>query len=100
MALLVSVLFVLLPVDFRKDFFHPETLGERLLVRSLGFVAIATLVAEFAVGHRPDNGLSGISPCVLFGIYSSLVFYVRAVFFLRGRQSQKQASPDNAAPAE
>ncbi len=96
LALSLTVLLILLPADFRKSFFNPETLGERLLVRSLGLVAVATLIAEVALGHGPDNGLNGLSPCVMFGIYCSLVFYVRAVFFLRRRQAQKRELPADA----
>jgi hypothetical protein len=89
MALLSTLLLIMLPAEFRKSFFNPATLGERLLVRSLGLVAIVALIAEFTVGQRLDNGLNGISPCVCFGMYCSLVLYARAVYFLRNRQPQK-----------
>lgn len=93
-ALLLTVLFILLSADFRRSFFHPATFGERWLVKSLGPVAIATLIADFAVGHS-SNGLRGISPCVCFGMYCSLVLYVRAVYFLRKREL-----PDEAAQVQ
>lgn len=110
-ALLVTLLLIFMPADFRKSFFNPETFGERLLVKSLGIVAIATMVAEIVVGHTgvvipgwPDNGVQGwrylyqgISPCVGFGMYASFVLYVRAVFFLRQRQAHKRAFSADAA---
>ena len=69
MALLLTGLlfYILLPTDFRKAFFNPATSGERLLVRSLGLVAVVALIAEVAIGHSPDNGINGISPCLFLG---------------------------------
>lgn len=97
LVLLGLLLFVLLPADFRAAFFRPATLGEQLLVRSLGIVAIATLIAEFTIGCKPDNGIYGISPCLLFGVYLSLVVYGRAAYFFWKRQSQKRKAPASAA---
>ena len=91
LVLIGLLLYVLLPAEFRATFFHPATLGEQLLVKSLGLVAIATLIAEVAIRRSPDNGIHGISPCLLFGVYGSLVVYGRAAYFFWTRQSQKRS---------
>lgn len=90
-------LYVILPTDFRTSFSKPETPRSRLVARSLGLVAIVTLIAEIAVGQRSDNGLNGLSPCLLFGIYASLVLYGRAAYFVWRRHLKKQALPMDAA---
>ncbi len=102
MALLLSglLLYLLLPTDFRTAFFKPATGGERLLVRSLGLVAVLTLIVEVAIGHNPDNGINGISPCLFFGVYGSLVLYGRAAYFLWRRRLQKRELPASAAPVQ
>jgi hypothetical protein len=89
-VLLIGLAFCfLLPADFRRTFFSPATIAERLLVKSIGIVAIVALAAEVTLGHGSDNGLYGISPCVLFGTYVVMVVYGRAAWFLWKRQSQK-----------
>ena len=102
MALLLTglLLYVLLPTDFRTAFFKPATSGQRLLVRSLGLVAVLTLIVEIAIGHSPDNGINGISPCLLFGIYGSLVLYGRAAYFLWRWRSHQRDLPAGAGQVQ
>jgi len=83
------LLLLVLPVDFRTAFLNPKTYGEQLLLRSVGLVAIAALIAEIVVGRGPDNGINGISPCLLFGAYGSVVLYLRAAYFLWNRRTNK-----------
>lgn len=94
LLLIGLLLYVTLPTDFRMLFSSPATPRERLIARSLGLVAIVTLIAEIAVRERPDNGLS---PCLLCGIYASLVLYGRAAYFTWRRHLKKQVLPIDAA---
>lgn len=93
-------LYVTLPSDFRASFSNPATPRGRLLARSLGLVAIVTLIAEIAVGQRSDNGLNGLSPCLLFGIFASLVLYGRAAYFMYRRHLKKQVLPMDMAQVQ
>jgi hypothetical protein len=91
------LLCFLLPADFRKTFFNPESIVEQLIVKSLGFVGLIALVAELVVGSGPNNGLNGTSPCCLFGAYIVLIVYGRAAWYFWSRQSPQQTLPADAA---
>ena len=92
------LLVLLLPADFRKILSRPANLGDWLLVRSLGLVAVVTLIWHF-VGGRCSNSCSiyGCSPCLYFGIYASLVLYGRAGWYVWKRQTKNPAVPSDAA---
>jgi hypothetical protein len=62
-----------------------------------GLVATVTLVAEMAIGHNLDHGIDGLSPCLFFGVYGSLVLYGRAAYFPWKRHSHEGDLPAHAA---
>lgn len=92
------LLVLLLPADFRKIFFRPVNFGDLLLVRSLGLVAVLTMVWHFVAGRCTDScSAYGCSPCLFFGIYASLVLYGRASWYLWKRPVKNHALPPDAA---
>jgi hypothetical protein len=94
------LLVMVLPAEFRNALFRPATLGQRLLVRSLGIVAVVTLIAHFFNTPCTDKcGSGGCSPCLYFGIYASLVLYGQASWYLWKRHAKDQAMPPDAASA-
>jgi len=97
--LVVGLLLVLLlPADFRKIFSRPANFGDWLLVRSLGLVAVLTMVWHFVAGQCSGScSTYGCSPCLFFGTYASLVLYGRAAWYFWKRQVKDHTLPPDAA---